>query len=104
MTRFVLAFTGGEGMPESEAEQAEIMQAWGAWFEQLGDAVDDGGNPFSISKTISPSGDVSDGGSAGLTGFTVLGAETIDAAVDLAKGCPVLAGGGSIDVYEALDM
>ncbi len=104
MARFVLTYTGGSGMPESEAEQAEVMAAWGAWFGQLGDAVEDGGNPFAASKTVSPSGDVADGGVAGLTGFTVLDAASLDAAVDMAKGCPVLTNGGSVDVYEALDM
>ena len=31
-------------------------------------------------------------------------ADGIDAAVALAKGCPVLAGGGTVEVYEAMPM
>ena len=32
------------------------MQAWGAWFGSLGDAVTDPGNPFAGSATVSASG------------------------------------------------
>ncbi len=35
MANFVLLYSGGS-MPETEAEQAAVMQAWGAWFGQLG--------------------------------------------------------------------
>ena len=35
MAKFILAYHGG-GMPETEAEQAAVMAAWGAWFGNLG--------------------------------------------------------------------
>ena len=41
MANFVLLFSGG-GMPETEAEQAAVLQAWGAWYGQLGSALVDG--------------------------------------------------------------
>lgn len=103
MTKYVLSYHGGGGMPETEAEQAELMAAWGAWFAQMGDAVVDGGNPFSIARTITPDGNVSDDGQ-GLSGYSVIDAADIDAAVAHAKGCPVLAGGGTVCVNETLDM
>jgi len=53
MPKYVFAYHGG-GMAESEAAQAEAMAAWGAWFESLGAAVIDGGNPTGQSKTITP--------------------------------------------------
>ena len=45
MAKFVLLYSGGS-MPETEAEQAAAMQAWGAWYTGLGSAVVDPGNPF----------------------------------------------------------
>ena len=47
---------------------------------------------------------MSDRGSLGLTGFSIVAAESLDAAVELAKSCPVLGIGGSVDVYEAIAM
>lgn len=104
MTKFVLAYHGGGGMPETEEEQQQVMEAWGGWFASMGDAVVDGGNPFAASKTIAPDGAVSDGGSRELSGYTVIQAGDLDSATNLAKGCPVLTGGGTVDVYEAIDM
>jgi len=104
MSKYVLAYHGGS-MPESEAEQAEIMAAWGAWFESMGAAVVDGGNPISQAKTVNSDGSVSDGGGANpLSGYSVVNAVDLDSALGLAKGCPILAGGGSVEVAEAIDM
>lgn len=104
MSEFILAYTGGSGMPETEEEGAKVMAAWGAWYEQLGAAIVDGGAPTGAAKTIAPDGAVTDGSVAGLTGYTVLSADSLDEAAALAKGCPILAAGGSIDVYEKIDM
>src|SRR5579871_3669026 len=61
MANFVLLYTGG-GMAESEAEQAAVMQAWGAWFGELGNALVDAGNPFApTARSIASDGKVSDG-------------------------------------------
>jgi hypothetical protein len=101
MANFVLLYSGG-GMPETEAEQAAVMQAWGAWFGGLGSAVVDGGNPFTpAAKSISSNGTVSDGpiGSPA-SGYSILAADSLDAATAMAKGCPILLGGGQISVYE----
>ena len=98
MTSFLLTYYGG-GMPESEAEQAQVMQAWTAWFEALGDAVVDAGNPTSHSRAISPDGSVMDATSAP-TGYSIIKADSLDAAVAASKRCPVLAGGAAIVVSE----
>jgi hypothetical protein len=47
---------------------------------------------------------VSDGGSLGVTGFSIVSADSLDLAIELAKGCPVLEIGGAVDVYEAITM
>lgn len=100
--KYVLTYTGGGGMPETEAEQAELMEAWGGWFGALGDAVVDGGNPFGQAKTIAADGAVSDGSNC--SGYSIISADSLDDAVAKAKGCPVLASGGAIEVNEAIDM
>lgn len=98
MANFVLVYHGG-AMPESQEEGAKVMQAWTTWFEKLGDAVVDGGNPASKTRRIGADGSVSDD-AAGPSGYSIIKADSLDAAVELAKGCPVLAGGASIQVVE----
>jgi hypothetical protein len=74
------------------------------WFEVLGSAVVEGGAAMGTAKTVGPGGSVSDGGSRRLTGYSIVSADTLDSAVELAKGCPVLEIGGAVDVYEAISM
>ena len=39
-----------------------------------------------------------------LSGYSLVQADSIDAAVEMAKGCPILASGGSVEVCQAIDM
>ncbi|HEV7203248.1 MAG TPA: hypothetical protein VGN18_01490 [Jatrophihabitans sp.] len=102
MTKFVYAYTGGQVAETPEARE-QSMQQWGAWFATLGSAVTDMGAPFGASATVK-SGGGSGGGQSGLTGYTVLEFRTLDDAVARADGCPILATGGQVEVYEALEM
>ncbi|MCA9928986.1 MAG: hypothetical protein KC419_10930 [Anaerolineales bacterium] len=104
MTNFVLIYTGG-GMPESEEKVAEVMAAWGAWYENLGAAIVDGGNPFGASKSVTDKG-VSDGpiGSPPATGYTIISADSLDAAVAKVQNHPHLQYGGQVSVYETFQM
>jgi hypothetical protein len=103
MTKFVFAYHGGKA-PESPEEGAKVMAAWQAWFGSMGDAVVDGGNPVGPSKTVSAGGVADDGGSNPLSGYTLIDAADIDAAVKHAQGCPILSDGGSVEVAEAMEM
>jgi hypothetical protein len=100
MTNYLLVYHGG-GMPESEAARAKELAAWGSWFESLGAAVVDVGNPVGRAQTIDSSGAVREGGGANpSSGYTILQADSINEAVGLAKGCPVIHNGGSVEVAE----
>lgn len=103
MANFLLVYSGGSGgMGATPAEQAAIMQAWGAWFTQLGSAVVDGGNPISpTAKNITKGGKVADGPVGVMaTGYSIIKADSLSAAVEMAKGCPVLQGDGQVSVFE----
>jgi hypothetical protein len=103
MATYVLAYSGGEGMANTPEAQAAAMAAWGAWFGSMGASVVDGGNPFGPASTVT-GGKVTAGGASKLTGYSVITADGLDAAVALAKGCPVLASGGTVEVYETINM
>ena len=100
MANYVLVYKGGGGMAPDEAARQKIMEAWGRWFGSLGEQLVDGGNPFGPSASIAPGGSVSNSASTGLTGYSIIKADSIQKATDSAKGCPVLADGGTVEVYE----
>jgi hypothetical protein len=104
MINYVFGYSGGNGVAADEAERNAQMAKWGQWFGELGSAVVDGGAATGTAKTVSLGGSVSDGGSRGLTGYSIVSADSLDSAVELAKGCPVLEIGGAVDVYEAITM
>lgn len=101
MANFVLLYSGGSA-GTTPAEREKVMQAWGAWFGKLGDTVVDHGNPFADHAKSVSNGTVNDGavGSPPATGYSILKAESLNAAAELAKGCPVVQSGGKITVYE----
>ena len=104
MANYLLVYKGG-GMAATPEEQQQVMAAWGQWFGGLGQAIVDGGNPFSgQARSIGADGSVSDGASSGLSGYSILKADDLNAATTMAKGCPILTSGGSIEVYETLQV
>lgn len=104
MAKYLFLYHGGS-MPESAAEQAKVMDAWGQWFASLGSSIVDGGNPVGQSSTVHGDGSVTgDGGANPASGYSLVEATGIDDAVAKAKGCPILQSGGSVEVAEAMDM
>jgi hypothetical protein len=101
MANYALAYKGGQ-MAETDEERERVMAAWGEWMGALGSALVDMGNPFGASATVTNGGTTSDGAASALTGYSILDADSLAAATELAKGCPVLASGGSVEVYETI--
>ncbi len=102
MSNYIFAYHGGK-KPESPEEGAKLMAKWEAWIGGLGDAVVNPGTPLGISKTVSSSGVSDDGGSNPLSGFSIVKADSMDAAHEMAKGCPHLEH-GTIEVAEVKEM
>lgn len=102
MANYLLAYHGGTE-PANAEEGAKVMEAWMAWFGELGGAVVDGGNPVGRAWTIQGDGTVEGGGGNPVTGYSVLAAESMDAALVMAKGCPHLSAGGTIELCETYD-
>jgi hypothetical protein len=78
------------------------MDEWNKWFSSIGDKIVDPGSPLGPGREISRSGTKDlPMGSDSITGYTVIHADSIDAAEKIAKGCPMIA---SVRVYEAMSM
>jgi hypothetical protein len=104
MANYLLLYRGGS-MPQTEAEKKAVMNEWETWYGKLGSAVVDGGNPFTPSaKTINKEGKISDGSGGPMpSGYSIIKANSLDEAVGMAKGCPVLKGGAEVMVFETFN-
>jgi hypothetical protein len=104
MPDFVFAYHGGK-TPQSQEEGEKVMAAWQGWFGEMGDAVVNPGNPVGMSKTVNHAGVADDGGANPISGFSVVRAADMDAAVGMAKACPmVVDGSGSVEVAQIHEM
>jgi hypothetical protein len=102
MNNYVFAYYG-EPTFKSREEGAKYMEKWKGWVGGLGDALVNPGTPFGKTKTVS-SGGVSDGGRSNrLTGYSIVKAGSMDAALKMAKECLHLKY-GTVDVAEAMEM
>ena len=102
MSNYVFAYHGGK-KPDSPEEGAKGMAKWKAWLGGLGDAVVNPGTPLGKSKTVSSGGVSDDGGSNSLTGYSIVKADSMEAALEMAKECPFL-DMGTIEVAEVKEM
>ena len=104
MPRFIFAYHGGK-MPETEEEGMQVMAEWTAWLDGMGPAAVDPGNPVGPSSTIHPDGSVScDGGTNPLSGYSLIEVDSIEVATEIARGCPILKAGGTVEGAEAVEM
>ena len=96
MKKFIFLYYGYEELTQ------EIHEAWGKWFESIGNKMVDSGNPFGAGREITHDGTTQlplDANS--VTGYSIINAESLDEAEEIAKGCPSITG---IRVYEAMAM
>jgi hypothetical protein len=101
MTSYILAYRGGKKFADESANVAHRAR-WGAWMRGLGEAMINPGTPLANAKTVSASG-VSGGDPNALTGYSIVRAESLDAALEIAKTCPFLEI-GTIEVAMLMEM
>ncbi|MFD2205932.1 YciI family protein [Kiloniella antarctica] len=103
MAKYLFIYHGG-AKPENQEDGKKAMAAWMEWFESIGDKVIDGGNPVGLSTTVMSDGNVvRDGGTNPAGGYSLFEAKDVEEAISMAKGCPILAAGGSIELAETFD-
>ena len=105
---FLYRAEGRTGSPEQMQQQ---MQKWMAWMKDLGEKghIKDHGQPLDLAgKVVGPSA-VTDGPYAEtkdlILGYTLILANDLDQAAELAGGCPIVVGaGGVVEVRPVLAM
>ena len=88
--------------PEQSEEQ---LRAWGEWMGKVGSALVDGGAPFGARLAVADDG--TSGTPSDQNGYTIVEAESLDAARALTDGHPFLSEGKgrfSIEIFELVPM
>ncbi|MDH3583302.1 MAG: YciI family protein [Phycisphaerae bacterium] len=99
MPQYVMVYLGGDkpATPEEgKAHFAKYMQ----WLSSLGDSAVSPANPLKNTSTVHPDGSVTAGGTTTMSGFTIIEADNAEAALSIARACPFLDIGGSLEVSE----
>ncbi len=92
-----------EGMNDATPEQQrEAMAPWMAWFERCGDQLVDMGGPLANAQTFTAVGSAP--GAGDIAGYSVLEAESPEAAYALIEGHPHLQwrDGCSVEVHQLM--
>ena len=98
MPHFLFAYHDGK-MLETEAETEAEIARWQGWFDNISAAIVDPGNPIGEARTVSDTAIVDDGGPNPLSSYRIVIADNIDAAVAMARDCPII-GSGTVEVAE----
>jgi hypothetical protein len=109
MKDFLLVFRMDyNNMPVATPEQGQAMtKRWMDWIggiAEKGNLVDRGNRLENTGKVVKPNNVVTNGPfteiKESLGGYSMIKADSYDAAVEIAKGCPALTLGGSVEVRE----
>ncbi len=103
MPQYVITYLGGN-QPSSPEEGKQHMAKYMEWLSSIGENAVSPMNPFKDTRTVKPDGTAVAGSSTKMSGFTIIRADSMDAALSMARGCPFLEIGGSLEVSELMQM
>lgn len=103
MAQYIITYLGGN-QPSSPEEGQQHFAKYKEWLTSLGDSAVSPANPLKDTTTVNPDGSVSSGGTTAMSGYTIIESESMDAALSIAKACPFLEIGGSLEVSELMQM
>jgi hypothetical protein len=103
MSQFIITYLGGD-QPSSPEDGKKHFVKYKEWLASLGDAAVSPMNPFKNSLTVNPDGSVSSGSTVAMSGYTLIEADSMEAALDIAKACHFLDINGTLEVSELAKM
>lgn len=103
MPEYMISYLGGN-KPSSADEGKKHFAKYMDWLSSLGESAVSPANPLKDTSTVSPDGTITAGSATTMSGFTIVRADSMDAAMTIAKSCPFLDIGGSLEVSELIPM
>jgi hypothetical protein len=103
MPRYMMTYLGGD-KPSSPEEGERHMEKYRSWLSSLGDSAVSPANPIKNTSTIHPNGSVTEGSTTTMSGFTIIEVDSMETALSIARECPFLDVGGSLEISELVLM
>lgn len=103
MAQYVISYIGGN-QPATPEEGKEHFAKYQQWLASLGESAISPANPFKDTHTVNPDGSVTSGSSTKMSGYTIIEADSMEAALEIARACPFLEIEGSLEVSELMKM
>jgi hypothetical protein len=100
---YLYVYYGGMSSTPTPEQQKQSMEIWTKWFEKLGKAMVEMGAPTKPGKTVTKAG-ARNTGASGVAGYSIIKANNLGAAVNLAKSHPDIQRGMKIEVYQIEEM
>ena len=103
MAQYIITYLGGD-QPSSPEEGMQHFAKYKEWLSSLGDSAVSPANPFKNTSTVNSDGSVTTGSTTSMSGYTIIEADSMKTALEIAKASPFLDIGGSLDVSELVQM
>ncbi|NNE37495.1 MAG: hypothetical protein HKN08_04255 [Gammaproteobacteria bacterium] len=103
MAQFLISYFGGNP-PNTPEEGQKHFAKYKEWLGSLGDTIISPANPLKNTNTVNPDGSVTEGSKTFMSGYTIIEADSIEAAIEITKACPFLEIGGTLEVSEMVQM
>ena len=103
MSQYVIVYLGGDP-PSSPEEGQQHMSKYMDWLSSLGESAVSPANPLTDTRKVNSDVTVATGVKTTMSGYTIIEADTMDSALSIAKTCPFLETGGSLEVSELMEM
>lgn len=103
MGQYVLVYLGGN-QPSNPEEANKHFEKYMGWLSSLGDSIVIPTIPLKDTNTVRSDGTVAEGGSSLMSGFFIIKADSMESALAIARTCPFLDIGGTLEVSEMMVM
>ena len=103
MAQYFFTYLGGD-QPSGPEEGKQHFAKYKEWLSSLGNSAVSPANPFKNTSTVSSDGTVTTGSTTSMSGYTIVEVDSMETALKIAKACPFLDIGGSLEVSELIQM
>ena len=103
MAQYVIVYLGGD-QPSNTEEGKQHFAKYQEWLHSLGEAAVSPMNPIRNSRIVNADRSITTGNTTTMSGYTIIEADSMEKALEIAKACPFLDINGTLEVSELVKM